>query len=49
MTYGMFLPYVQWNKSSLEHHREGSDNGLSSRKIFLEHSIFMLLKNEDYS
>ena len=40
MTYGKFLCYAQWNKSSLnvpilEHQRKGSDNGLSSRKTFL--------------
>ena len=57
MTYGKFLRYAQWNKSSLnvpilEHQRKGSDNGLSSRKNFLEYSILcrqthFAQKNED--
>ena len=36
MACGIDLP---WMLLTLEHHREGSDNGLSSRKNFLEYSM----------
>ena len=44
---------LPWMCLTVEHHRKGSNNGLSLRKNFLEYSILcyklILLKKEDYS